>query len=85
MAKMLRICWTQRFVQQDWRFSRDWGISLSFGQRQNLAKENFARAYKNVCRARWTWKLPFTEHLSGGAVSAYWDRQDENKIPLVSK
>lgn len=77
--------WTQRFVQQDWRFSRDLGISLSFGQRLNLAKENFARAYKNVLPRQMDVELPFTEHLSGGAVSAYWDRQDENRIPLGFK
>ncbi len=67
---------SEAFAQHDWRNASGLGASLLVGQRRNLAKEWSARPHEAVLPRPMDVELPFTENLSGGACSVYWDNQD---------
>lgn len=67
---------SEAFAQHDWRSVNGLGASLLVGQRRNLAKEWAARSYEAALPRPMDAELPFTENLSGGAFSVYWDKQD---------
>lgn len=67
---------SEAFAQHDWRNASGWGASLLVGQSRSLAKEWSARPHESVLPRPMDVELPFTENLSGGTCSVYWDNQD---------
>ncbi|MBP9801971.1 hypothetical protein KBC40_00075 [Patescibacteria group bacterium] len=76
---------TEAFAQQDWRQASGLGASFRAGQYQHLSRANFALPHEAALPRRMDVEVPFTENLSGGAFSAYWDQQDTLKIPAGFK
>lgn len=71
---------TEAFAQHDWRHANGLGASLLVGQHRSLAKGWAPRAYEAALPRPMDTELPFTEGLSGGAVSVYWDKQTDSPI-----